>query len=179
MRRQSSYRVALRIGGMPGIRRPAMALVSLLFFYLIPFAAAATTNTCLDCHGALDPPLRVTNEEFSANIHAEKGLSCASCHGGDPTSADEAMSSKAGFRGHIDRKQIPQLCGKCHSETAYMRQYNPSLRTDQLSQYPTSVHGQKLAKGDTHVAVCTDCHGVHNIRAVSDTRASVNPVNVA
>lgn len=158
---------------------PAMALVSLLFFLMLPFATAATTNSCLDCHGALDPPLRVTSEEFSANIHAEKGLTCASCHGGDPTSADEAMSAKAGFLGHIDRTQVPQLCGKCHSDTAYMRKYNPSLRTDQLAQYPTSVHGQKLTKGDTHVAVCTDCHGVHNIRAVSDSRSSVNPVNVA
>ena len=183
MRRHSSYRVALRIGGTPA-RHSAMALVSLLFFFalfscVIPLASAAATNTCLDCHGALDPPLHVSSEEFSANIHAEKGLTCASCHGGDPSSVDEAMSPKAGFRGHIDRKQIPQLCGKCHGDTAYMRQYNPSLRTDQSSQYPTSVHGQKLAKGDTQVAVCTDCHGVHNIRAVSDTRASVNPVNVA
>jgi predicted CXXCH cytochrome family protein len=157
----------------------AMALASLLFFLLAPLATAATTNTCLDCHGALDPPLRVSSQEFSANIHAEKGLTCASCHGGDPTSADHAMSKKAGFRGHIDRNRIPQLCGQCHSDAAYMRQYNPSLRTDQLSQYPDSVHGQKLARGDTKVAVCTDCHGVHDIRAVSDTRASVNPVNVA
>jgi hypothetical protein len=60
-----------------------------------------------------------------------------------------------------------------------MRQYNPSLRTDQFSQYPTSVHGQRLAKGDTRVAVCTDCHSVHNIRPASDTRSTVNPLNVA
>ncbi len=156
-----------------------MAMASLLFFLILPLAAEATVNTCLDCHGAMDPPLRVSSEEFSANIHAQKGLTCASCHGGDPTSPDDAMSKKAGFRGHIDRKQIPQLCGSCHSDAAYMRQYNPSLRTDQLSQYPASVHGQKLAKGDTHVAVCTDCHGVHNIRPANDTRSSVNPLNVA
>lgn len=158
---------------------PAMALASLLFFFMVPLAVGATANTCLDCHAALDPPLRVTSEEFAANIHAQKGLTCASCHGGDPSSPDEAMSPKAGFRGHLDRKQIPQLCGGCHSDAAYMRQFNPSLRTDQLSQYPTSVHGQKLAKGDTRVAVCTDCHGVHNIRAANDTHSSVNPLNVA
>jgi hypothetical protein len=128
----------------------------------------------------LDPPLQVTQEEFARDIHAQKGLTCASCHGGDPTKADmDAMSKSAGFRGKIERSQIPALCGRCHSDGAYMRQYNPSLRTDQLSQYKTSVHGKLLAKGDTKVAVCIDCHGVHGLRPASDARSKVHPLNVA
>jgi hypothetical protein len=91
----------------------------------------------------------------------------------------EAMSKSAGFRGKIERNQIPALCGRCHSDAAFMRQYNPSLRTDQLSQYQTSVHGKLFAKGDTKVAVCTDCHGVHNLRAPSDAASNVHPLNVA
>ena len=89
------------------------------------------------------------------------------------------MSAAAGYRGHIDRKQVPALCAKCHSDAAYMRGFNPSLRTDQLSQYETSVHGKQLAKGDTKVAVCTDCHGVHDILLPRDPRSKVYPVNVA
>ena len=148
--------------------------------WLAAAASAQTTNTCADCHGALDPPLQVTADQFAADIHAQKGLTCASCHGGDPSKADmEAMSKAAGFRGKVERKQIPELCGRCHSDGAYMRQYNPSLRTDQLSQYKTSVHGKRLAMGDTKVAVCTDCHGVHGLRPASDTRSKVHPLNVA
>jgi predicted CXXCH cytochrome family protein len=60
-----------------------------------------------------------------------------------------------------------------------MRQYNPSLRTDQLAQYRSSVHGKKLVAGDGKVAVCTDCHTVHEIRPASDIRSSVNPLNIA
>jgi Cytochrome c3 len=143
-------------------------------------AHAQTANTCLDCHGALDPPLQVTEQQFSSDIHSQKGLTCPSCHGGDPTKADmDAMSKAAGFRGKILRSQIPALCGRCHSDGAFMRQYNPSLRIDQLSQYKTSVHGKLLAKGDTKVAVCTDCHGVHDLRPVSDTRSKIHPLNVA
>jgi cytochrome c3-like protein/doubled CXXCH motif protein len=140
-----------------------------------------TTNSCLDCHSALPDALGVTQEKFSQDIHAQRGLTCASCHGGDPASGDpdKAMSRRAGWKGKIDHKQIPQLCGSCHSDPAYIRQFNPSLRTDQLSQYPTSVHGKRLAAGDTKVAVCTDCHSVHDIRAPSDPRSTVNPVNVA
>jgi len=138
-------------------------------------------NSCLDCHSALSDPLGVTQEKFSQDIHAQKGLTCASCHGGDPTSDDpeKSMSPKAGWKGKIERKQIPQLCGSCHSDPSYMRQFNPSLRTDQLGQYHTSVHGQRLAAGDNKVAVCTDCHSVHDLRAPSDPRSTVNPVNVA
>jgi hypothetical protein len=143
-------------------------------------AYAQTQSTCLDCHGTLDPPLQVTAEKFGQDIHSQKGLTCASCHGGDPNKADmEAMSKKAGFRGKIERNQIPALCGSCHSDGAFMRKFNPSLRTDQLVQYKTSVHGKRLAEGDTKVAVCIDCHGVHDLRAANDSRSKVHPLNVA
>src|SRR6202795_5149200 len=118
---------------------------------------AQTANTCLDCHGALDPPLQVTEQQFSTDVHSQKGLTCASCHGGDPAKADmDAMSKAAGVPGKSQRSQMPELCGHCHSDGAFMRNYSPSLQTDQLSQYKTSVHGKLFAKGDTKVAVCID-----------------------
>jgi hypothetical protein len=156
-----------------------------LLLLLVVCACASTVsaqvqNTCLDCHGALDPPLQVTEQQFSSDIHSQKGLTCANCHGGDPSKADlDAMSKAAGFRGKIQRSQIPELCGRCHSDAAFMRKYNPSLRTDQLGQYKTSVHGKLFAQGDTKVAVCIDCHGVHGLRPASDTRSKVHPLNIA
>jgi hypothetical protein len=140
-----------------------------------------TTNSCLDCHSSLPDPYGVTQEKFKQDIHAQKGLTCTSCHGGDSTSDDPsvAMSSKAGWKGKVDRKQVPQLCGSCHSNPAYIKQFDPGLRTDQLDQYHTSVHGERLAAGDSKVAVCTDCHSVHDIRPPIDPRSTVNPVNVA
>ncbi len=157
----------------------ALQLGILLLF--VPLSFAATKNSCLDCHSALPEPLGVTQEKFGQDVHSQKGLTCVSCHGGDATSDDpeKAMSRSAGWKGHIDHQQVPQLCGSCHSNPAFIRQYNPSLRTDQLAQYLTSIHGQRLAKGDPKVAVCTDCHSVHDLRAPSDPRSTVNPVNVA
>ncbi len=164
-----------------------LLLAILLVLVLAPRASGANppsppaASTCVDCHSALDAPLKVTGEQFEQDIHAQKGLNCASCHGGDPTSADEnAMSAKAGFKGKVTRDKIPELCAKCHSDGAYMRQYNPSLRTDQLAQYKTSVHGKRLFENhDSKVAVCTDCHGVHGLRPASDPRSKVHPLNVA
>ena len=152
-----------------------LVLCSCSIFY------AQTKSTCLDCHSGLDQPFGIVQDQYSADVHALKGLTCASCHGGDPTTDDpeKAMGRAAGFKGHIDKRQVPALCGSCHANEAYIRQFNPSLRTDQLAQYGTSQHGKLLAAGDTKVAVCTDCHGVHGIRPPSDTRSPVHPLNVA
>ena len=166
------------------VRPTEASLWLMLAVLMVLFAGLAhgqTKNSCLACHSTLPDKNGVTEEQFSQDIHSQKGLTCTSCHGGDASSddADQAMSRKAGWKGKVDRKQIPQLCGSCHSDPAYMRQHNPSLRTDQYSQYLTSVHGKRLAAGDTKVAVCTDCHSVHDLRAPSDPRSTVNPVNVA
>src|SRR5215831_17750606 len=162
-------------------RRSLLFIETIVLFLCADIALGETKNSCLDCHSVLPDPYQVTREIFSEDVHAQRGLTCVSCHGGDITNDDPkvAMGKKAGWKGHTNRKQIPQLCGSCHSDPAYMRQYNPSLRTDQLSEYKTSVHGKLLAKGDTKVAVCVDCHSVHDLKAPSDLRSKVNPVNVA
>jgi hypothetical protein len=143
--------------------------------------SAQTGNSCLDCHSNLPEPLGVSVETYSQNIHGQKGLTCAACHGGDASSDDpeKAMSRAAGWKGKIDRKQIPELCSSCHSDAERMKKFNPGLRVDQFQQYKTSVHGIKWAKGDAKVAVCTDCHGVHDLRAPSDPRSNVHPTNIA
>jgi predicted CXXCH cytochrome family protein len=144
-------------------------------------SAAQTKNSCLDCHSALPEPLGVTTDVYAQNIHAQKGLTCVACHGGDASSEDpeKAMSRAAGWKGKIERKQIPEVCGSCHANAETMKKYNPGLRVDQFQQYKTSVHGQKWATGDSKVAVCTDCHGVHDLRAPSDPRSSVHATNIA
>ena len=144
-------------------------------------APAPTKNSCLDCHSAMPENLNVTEEMFNHSVHGQKGVTCANCHGGDPTSddAEKAMSKKAGFKGHIDRKQIPLLCGSCHSDAERMKKSNPGLRVDQLQLYKTSVHGKKWAQGDNKVAVCTDCHGTHDLYPPSDPRSKVHAPNIA
>ena len=142
---------------------------------------AAASNSCISCHSNLSDNLHVAPEVFAEDIHATKGISCASCHGGDATADDlgVAMSRAKGFRGKPAQREIPAFCARCHSDAALMRKFNPSLRTDQLAQYLTSVHGRRLARGDSKVAVCTDCHSVHDIRPASNPVSTVHPLNIA
>src|SRR5471032_1026060 len=89
------------------------------------------------------------------------------------------MSHKKGFKGHIARTAIPKLCATCHRDANAMRKFRPQQRIDQFAEYQTSVHGKRLAAGDTKVATCIDCHSVHDIRAVKDAVSPVHPLHVA
>jgi predicted CXXCH cytochrome family protein len=115
------------------------------------------------------------------DIHQQSGLSCAGCHGGDPTQDDPelAMNPRKGFVGKPARRDIPRFCGKCHSDADFMKKFNPLLRVDQVAEYYTSVHGERLQRGDQKVATCTNCHGYHGVRAVNDPNAAVYPLHVA
>lgn len=143
-------------------------------------SAAPPKDSCISCHSQLPGNFGKPAKLFSEDIHHQQGLGCADCHGGDPNDPSmNAMSPAKGFRGTPSKTQIPEFCGRCHSNPNYMRKFNPSLRTDQVSEYFTSVHGKRLKQGDPKVAVCIDCHSVHDIRAVTDTRAPVYPTHVA
>lgn len=146
--------------------------------YAILFAAlfalpAAAKNTCADCHSD-------QGTAFKQDVHARHGFDCTACHGGDANADDpEASMSKAkGFTGKPARTAVPKLCARCHSDATVMHRFKPQQRVDQLAQYQTSVHGKKLAAGDTAVANCVDCHSVHDIREVKDALSPVHPLHV-
>jgi predicted CXXCH cytochrome family protein len=78
-----------------------------------------------------------------------------------------------------DRSWIPEFCGRCHSDSNFMRNYNPALPTDQLAKYRDSMHGQKLLKeNDSKAAQCVSCHGVHGIRNAESNLSKVNAKRV-
>ena len=147
-----------------------------------PPGAAPAPSGCVDCHLALgDDRVSPPAAAFADDVHARAGLTCADCHGGDPKAEDQevAHDRRKQFRGKPGPRQIPELCGGCHGDAARMRQFNPSLRVDQLTEYRTSGHGKALAKGDAMVATCASCHGAHGVLAVTDARSPVYPTRIA
>ena len=167
---------------VPLLRFVSLAMLAAAVFVMLAggpaSAAEEAPNSCAACHnrlgGKLGPPAR----EFATSIHREAGLTCVTCHGGDASlPGEESMSPKRGFRGKPSARQVPEFCGRCHSDIAMMRQYN--LRTDQLAEYRTSIHGKRLyARNDPNVAVCTSCHGKHDIRRKTDPQSAVFHSNV-
>ncbi len=144
-------------------------------------------TTCIVCHS--DPELwdeseRAKVKTFEEDVHASIGLSCHDCHGGNAGAKEDEAAMDASykpnpFRGAPSKKEIPTFCGRCHSDAAYMKKYRPDMRVDQEKEYVTSHHGEALAKGDTSVATCIDCHGVHGILRAGDSRSPIYPTRVA
>ena len=122
-------------------------------------------------------------ENYINDVHFRQSLSCAGCHGGSPT--DTEMSDEIYERWpdssvrHKDRAWIPEFCGRCHSNPAFMRGFNPGLPTDQLAKYRTSRHGELLLdKGDLKAAQCVSCHGVHGIMRSNSRNSPTNKMNI-
>jgi predicted CXXCH cytochrome family protein len=160
-----------------------LSLLLALAAWTSPAAAQpARPDNCAACHLETgDDRLAAPARDFPQDIHAAKGFGCVACHGGDTRARGmEAMDPAKGFIGKPTRQQIPQLCGRCHSDAAFMKRYSPSLRVDQLAEYATSVHGRRLRElGDPKVATCASCHPAHSIRPPSDAKSSVHPLRVA
>lgn len=146
-------------------------------------AVPLSKTPCVICHLEMGGDAAEPAKHLNDDVHFQKGLGCVDCHGGDPTVAPDDISGahdeKKGFRGKPKRLAIPVFCGACHGDPAYMKRYAPQVRTDQLAEYRTSVHGKRSAMGDEKAAVCVDCHGVHGIRPVKDAGSTVYKTRVA
>lgn len=156
------------------------------------------TAICTDCHGAhdisaaMEPKSKISatcgkcHDEilatYTKSVHGAALINegnqdvpvCTDCHGVhnivDPRTVDF-------------RVQSPEMCAKCHSDPELMGKYG--LSSDVYSIYKTSWHGVDVsvykAKWPTiwhDSAVCTDCHGIHDIGKPSDPNSMVSPQNL-
>lgn len=161
-----------------------MTAVAISLTLLLRLASAAEPapagGSCQACHIGLGGALARPAEVFAADVHAQRGLGCTACHGGDATADDQdvAMSRARGFRGVPAPRDIPRLCGGCHADVAFIKRFAPNLPTDQLARYLTSPHAKELAKGNSGAPVCSSCHQAHGIISVKDARSPVHPTRV-
>jgi hypothetical protein len=76
------------------------------------------------------------------------------------------------------RNAIPQLCAKCHTDSAIMDKYG--ISTHVLDTYVADFHGTTVTlfqstspDQPTNKPVCVDCHGVHDIPKVDDPQHGI------
>ncbi|MDD2696306.1 MAG: cytochrome c3 family protein [Anaerolineales bacterium] len=152
---------------------------------------------CTDCHGAheikaLGEPRTHISEtcgQCHASVYAEYK---ASVHGGAlsqgnpdvPVCTDcHGVHSIADPRTPQFRVKTPELCAGCHADAELMAKYGLSAEVYDI--YQLSWHGVDVsvykARWPTiwhDSAVCTDCHGIHNIRTTLDPESTVNPARL-
>ena len=111
-------------------------------------------NMCIQCHGteeiwdANTRHLFVPAASLASDIHWQKGLLCQDCHGGDATTTDlrSAHAIEVGFHKINTPADIPNFCGRCHSDGEYMKKYRQDAPLDTVDKFWNSVHGQNLKK---------------------------------
>ncbi len=133
-------------------------LLAVLFTQLLPqagFAQEPVEIVCIRCHSGLPEKYNQPVKLWRGSVHAENGIACNGCHGGDPKDAANAMSPQRGFLGAPKEPGIPAFCGRCHVGV--------------MNDYLASAHGRALGKGGP---TCVTCHGNHQV-----LRASLELIN--
>ncbi|MFA6455936.1 MAG: ammonia-forming cytochrome c nitrite reductase subunit c552 [Bacteroidota bacterium] len=172
-------------GGNPKMEEMEMAMDPKAGYKGVP-KGDAISEACATCHsdaermkryGSKLPVNQWSNLQTSAHgtlsttgkEHIAQCITCHNAHGivsvKNPTSPVYPLN-------------VVKTCTKCHSNASFMRTYNPSLPIDQGEKYKTSVHGVRNGKGDPKPAVCSSCHGSHDIRTSKDAKSSVYAINL-
>jgi predicted CXXCH cytochrome family protein len=173
----------------------------------VHFAVMAKGNRkaalCVDCHGSHDishptePRARISqtcagchatvNQVYLKSVHG-RGLTagnqdvpvCTDCHRAhdiaDPRDGSLAL-------------RTPEVCGRCHTDAKLMSRYG--LSTKVVDTYLKDFHGMSTTLSRGHAggarngkgkqpfaAVCTDCHGVHEIAKAKDPSSPVVRANL-
>lgn len=159
----------------------------------------ASAPLCTDCHGTHDittpdqPRSKISNT--CATCHADVNqLYVASVHGKalvEDTNLDVPTCNDCHPAHTVADPGTPafhlasvELCSQCHSNTELMTKYG--ISTNVVKSYLEDFHGATVAltgkeSKDIWVreAVCTDCHGAHDIKSVEDPESSVIKANLA
>ncbi|HEU0264968.1 MAG TPA: cytochrome c3 family protein [Geobacterales bacterium] len=126
-----------------------LRLLSLLALFSAALTASAET-VCIACHSSQSGRGGKAVIDWRPSIHAEQGVSCHDCHGGDPSDAVNAMSPSRGFKGVPPEKERATFCGACHVGIG--------------KEFSSSTHGKRVGRGGP---TCITCHGSHTIQRVS------------
>jgi cytochrome b subunit of formate dehydrogenase len=127
--------------------------------------------TCAKCH---------TDEQaaYDRSFHAravsggnDKAATCVNCHG-SPHELLPASDPKS----RVHHTNIPATCGACHSQNLIMSDGGQGAQM--VASYQQSVHGHAVASGSEKAAVCTDCHGTHEILDAKDSKSPIFKFNV-
>ena len=125
---------------------------------------------CAECHTD-------AQEAYSHSLHAStyraggQGANCQDCHGG----AHEVLAA-ADAKSPVNHANIPVTCGRCHGQKFLMESTGESAQP--FISYQDSVHGRAVENGSTKAAVCTDCHGTHEILPANNPKSPIYKFNV-
>ncbi len=127
--------------------------------------------TCAQCHADAQTAYAHSTHALTAKSGKTAAASCEDCHAGphEILAVDDTKSP-------VNHTNIPITCGRCHGQKFLMESNGQSAQP--FLSYQESVHGRAIEKGSLKAAVCTDCHGAHEIIPANDSKSPIYKFNV-
>jgi predicted CXXCH cytochrome family protein len=150
----------------PAVRYGILAFILALIICGRISYSQESSDQCFNCHSILDGKQKAPADLYKMDIHFRKGVTCASCHGGNSKEEDmdKSMDKAAGFIGVPRGGQVSRICAKCHS--------------NEFETLSKSVHGESSTGKGSIINNCVTCHGIHNIVSVKSPSSKVNGANI-
>jgi nitrate/TMAO reductase-like tetraheme cytochrome c subunit len=144
-------------------------------FTVTTVSSEGVANSCIQCHSkpafsATDKKLYKYFRDWELSIHAQEGVTCVDCHGGNPNKIDKKEAHGKDIlqlMTSVKYEQISVTCGKCHEENAenYKKSKHYKMLTEKGRSHPTptcvTCHGSintSIPKSDDIAKICATCH---------------------
>jgi hypothetical protein len=139
-----------------------------------PLNKLSLAEKCGTCH-------QYQHKLHLESVHGEQLLqgnpdvaTCVDCH--SPEANPHSVIRVLEYSAPAYKKNIAQTCANCHGNEDLMANYGIVEKV--YESYMRSFHGKAMQLGTYEItqldkATCTNCHGAHNIRSVSDPTSPV------
>ena len=121
-------------------------------------------DTCGGCHDDAVTRYREGIHATVADGHAVAG--CANCHGEIHRAFAHTDERSAAHWTHLTER-----CATCHADRSLVERFSIPV-VQPVEAYRLGVHGRAVSSG-TRAAICSDCHGSHEIRRGADPRSTI------
>jgi len=131
-----------------------------------------TGKICARCHPAINVKYMSSDHGIALAAGVLGAPTCIDCHG------EHGVESPYAEGAPTSRANEGAMCLSCHLDKEDVRaRVGPSAKF--ISSYEMSVHGQALKEGNVAAAICTDCHGSHDMKKGSNPTSMVSRKNIA
>ncbi|MGA8376066.1 MAG: hypothetical protein WB758_15825, partial [Candidatus Sulfotelmatobacter sp.] len=122
---------------------------------------------CMECHAEEVQALESSIHGQATKNGDPDAPKCQSCHG-----SIHAVKASGEADSTVARKNMADTCATCHSDAGFLSRHQIPV-AHPVNSYKQSVHGRAVALGKD-AAVCSSCHGSHDIYPATDERSKVN-----
>lgn len=127
--------------------------------------------TCTECHAEEQAAYARSHHAKAPHAGQTPSATCQDCHG----NVHELLPA-SDPKSPVNHANIPATCGRCHGQKFVMDGTGHSAQP--FFSYQESVHGRALASGKEGAAVCSDCHGTHEILSGNNPKSPIFKFNV-